>query len=237
MFEFLKMLFKALNKRSVTIEDVVSTDVPETQEKPATEPTEALKESPAIDDGLMHVSDQGLREIVSHEGIVLSKYKDSVGVWTIGIGATKSVVPDLHRWPDDKTITVAEAFELFRESVKVYENAVRKTLKVSVPQHTFDALVSWCYNVGTGWPRKATVVKLINSGIKVSDHRIHDALMRFRKPKEIIKRRRKEADLLCFGKYSGGDIATLFKVNSRHKPYPSKQINLNDYIYRRSYGC
>lgn len=230
MFEFLKMLFKALNKRSVKIEDVAATDVPKQEEKPTAEPVEAHKEHAEVDDGLMHISDQGLREIVSHEGVVLSKYLDSVGVWTIGIGATKAVVKDLDSWSTDKTITVAEAFELFRESVKVYENAVRRALKVGVPQHSFDALVSWCYNVGTGWPRKATVIKLINSGVRVDDHRVHKALMRFRKPKEIINRRRKEADLLCFGRYSGGNVATLFKVNKRHKPYPSKQINLNDYI-------
>ncbi|WP_428141663.1 glycoside hydrolase family protein, partial [Bradyrhizobium sp.] len=28
--------------------------------------------------------------LISHEGIVLSRYKDSVGVWTIGVGHTKA---------------------------------------------------------------------------------------------------------------------------------------------------
>ena len=31
----------------------------------------------------------GLLEIVSHEAIVTSRYRDVVGVWTIGIGHTK----------------------------------------------------------------------------------------------------------------------------------------------------
>jgi lysozyme len=38
----------------------------------------------------MKVSTRGLAEIASHEGIVTSRYKDSVGVWTLGIGHTAS---------------------------------------------------------------------------------------------------------------------------------------------------
>ncbi len=36
------------------------------------------------------LSTRGMIEIMSHEGICLEPYLDSVGVWTIGIGQTKS---------------------------------------------------------------------------------------------------------------------------------------------------
>ena len=32
----------------------------------------------------MHTSTEGLMFLVAHEGIVLTPYKDSVGVWTLG---------------------------------------------------------------------------------------------------------------------------------------------------------
>ena len=38
----------------------------------------------------MHLSDKGLMALISHEGVVQSRYKDSVGVWTIGV-----VIPPL----------------------------------------------------------------------------------------------------------------------------------------------
>ncbi|MEP2947392.1 MAG: hypothetical protein ABJN11_14115 [Lentilitoribacter sp.] len=49
----------------------------------------------------MKTSERGLAEIASHEGIVMSKYKDSVGVWTIGIGHTKNAgAPDPEKLKD-----------------------------------------------------------------------------------------------------------------------------------------
>lgn len=32
----------------------------------------------------MKLSDKGLMALIAHEGIVQSRYKDAVGVWTIG---------------------------------------------------------------------------------------------------------------------------------------------------------
>ena len=107
----------------------------------------------------MKISNKGLVELVGHEGVCLSKYRDSVGVWTIGIGATRSEIPDLASWPLSKTITLQESFELLRKSILKYESAINEALKCNVPQHQFDALVSWCYNVGVGWVKKASSFK------------------------------------------------------------------------------
>ncbi|TDR87059.1 lysozyme, partial [Enterovirga rhinocerotis] len=61
----------------------------------------------------MNVSARGLAEIVSHEGIVTRRYKDSVGVWTIGVGHTKAAgAPDPATFMED--LTVAESLALFR---------------------------------------------------------------------------------------------------------------------------
>lgn len=110
----------------------------------------------------MQTSIKGLVELAGHEGICLSPYLDSVGVWTIGVGATKSEIPGLNSSHPD--ITISQAFDLFKKSIVKYEDAVNKALHVPVLQPQFDALVSICYNIGTGGLKGSTFVKRINAG-------------------------------------------------------------------------
>lgn len=182
----------------------------------------------------MKTSVKGLVELVGHEGICLNKYKDSVGVWTTGIGATRTEIPDLASWPLDKRITIQEAFDLLTSSIKKYEFALNKYLTNEIPQHQFDALVSWVYNVGTGYAKTATVVKLANQ--HASNEQLYNAIMMYRKPKEILGRRRKEAALLTGGVYSNGGRALLFPVSSKGYPMygKGKSINVWEYISHSS---
>lgn len=220
--KLLKGIHGKLSKSREETVDKPTTKVQEKQEKPVQKP----------DDGLMHVSREGLIEIASHEGVCLSKYKDSVGVWTIGVGATRTEIPDIAKWPMNKTITIEEAFDLMQRGMGKYEKAIRRALKVPVPQHAFDALVSWAYNVGGGWAKKATVIKLINQGVPLNSKKVFNALMMYKKPKEIIGRRRKEANLLCYGKYSSNNKVLLFPVSKSGRPLYSKGkvIDVNKYL-------
>ena len=177
----------------------------------------------------MKTSNEGKVEIIGHEGLALSKYKDSVGVWTIAAGATRSEIPDLASWPLSKTITMQEVFDLFGKSIAKYENAVNKALTREIPQYQFDALVSWCYNVGVGWVPKATVVKLVNQN--ASPSRLREALLMYRRPPEILGRRTKEANLLAYGKYSNDGKAMLFPVSSRGYPVYGKGTSVNVWQY------
>ncbi len=189
----------------------------------------------------MKTSNEGKVEIIGHEGICLSKYKDSVGVWTIAGGATRSEIPDLASWPLSKTLTMKEAFDLFGRSIVKYENAINKALTRPIPQYQFDALVSWCYNVGVGYTQpvydkkgnmtrdRATVLKLINKGASGVD--LYKALMMYRKPVEITGRRTKEATLLAYGKYSNDGKALLFPVSSSGYPIYRKGTTINVWQY------
>ena len=180
----------------------------------------------------MKTSLKGRIEIASHEGLCQTKYKDSVGVWTIAIGATRGEIPDLASWPMDKKLSIKECFELFEQSLAKYERAVNKVLTKPIKQYEFDALVSWCYNVGPGWLTRATVIKRINSG--ETGKRLYDALMMYRKPPEIIGRRKKEANLLAYGNYDygGGNTVNVFPVSKSGRPLYSKgkQIDPLDYL-------
>lgn len=182
----------------------------------------------------MKTSNEGLVEIIGHEGIGLSKYKDSVGVWTIGAGSTKTEIPDLDSWPLSKTITIQEAFDLFKSSMSKYEDAINAVLTRNILQTQFDALVSWCYNVGVGWARKATVISLINTN--ASSTQLYSALLQYSKPKEIIGRRTKEAILLAYGRYNEAGKATLFPISVNGYPMYSKGkiINVWQYINHTS---
>lgn len=187
-------------------------------------------------DNDMRMSDKGAIELIGHEGIALTKYKDSVGVWTIGVGLTRTEIPDIASWPMDKKLSMSEAIEMFHKALGKYEGALNKAIKVKIPQHQFDALVSWCYNVGTGYVRGtdkirvATVIRDINAG--ASPSKLAADLMMFRKPPEITGRRKKEALLIEKGIYSNKGKALLFPA-IKGKPVYSKatEIDLREYLW------
>jgi lysozyme len=156
----------------------------------------------------MKTSPLGLIEIVSHEGICLEWYYDSVGVPTIGIGQTA------HDGFDPRTagpLTLQGAFDLFKQKLVPYENAVNN-LGRELNQTQFDALVSFCYNVGPGNLRK-----LCRLDRSLAD--IGQAIMLYKIPPEIVPRRTKERDLFRSGRYSNTTGRVLvFPVSVTHKP-------------------
>lgn len=168
----------------------------------------------------MKMSLKGKMLLTELEGIGLTKYKDSVGVWTIGIGATRTEIPDLATWPRDKALTVQQCFDLLDESLDKYEKPLDKVLTKEIPQNWYDALVSWLYNVGTGWIHKGTVIQKINAG--ASAHTVANTLRQYMTPPEIAGRREKEATLLETGKYTMTGKAEVIGHN--------KSINISDYI-------
>ncbi|MFG8171273.1 lysozyme [Pseudomonas aeruginosa] len=105
----------------------------------------------------MRTSQRGIDLIKSSEGLRLSAYQDSVGVWTIGYGTTAGVKPG-------QPITKERAEELLRDDVKRFEDQVLRLVKVPLTQGQFDALVSFTYNLGPGALEKSTLLKLLNRG-------------------------------------------------------------------------
>lgn len=95
----------------------------------------------------MNISERGKNFIKSFEGLRLKAYKvlDSEKYYTIGYGHYGAdVKPNM-------TITEGQANKYFDEDIKKYVNAVNNTRLAFTPnQNQFDALVSFCYNLGTG---------------------------------------------------------------------------------------
>ena len=110
----------------------------------------------------MKTSAAGRKLIEQREGVVLTAYRDSAGVLTIGVGHTSAagsptVTPGM-------TITAAEASEILYRDLAVFETAVNSLVKVPLNQNEFDALVSFAFNVGAGALKTSTLLKRLNAG-------------------------------------------------------------------------
>jgi len=103
-------------------------------------------------------SDQGLALTEHFEGLRLTAYQDSVGVWTIGYG---------HTGPDVKpglTITQEQASALLLRDVAGAVAAVNRLVTVPLTQNQFDALVDFTFNLGHGNLASSTLLRELNAG-------------------------------------------------------------------------
>lgn len=168
----------------------------------------------------MNISTKGLIELAGHEGIVLEPYKDSVGVWTIGVGHTKAAGP-----PDPKTsrkLELHEAIDLFKHDLKSYVRDVNQVVKIGINQHQFDALVSFHYN--TGGIEEAALVQSLNAGhVDLAG----EQFMNWRRPPSIIKRRKKEQRLFQHAVYSNRGEVPLYSATSDGRVKWSSRKNVN----------
>jgi len=106
----------------------------------------------------MSYSDAGLALTEYFEGLRLTAYQDSVGVWTIGYGHTGADVYE------GLTITDDEAANLLRDDVATSVAGVNRVVTVVLTQGQFDALVDVCFNLGIGNLTKSTLLRLLNAG-------------------------------------------------------------------------
>lgn len=107
----------------------------------------------------MRTSDSGIELIKQSEGLKLTKYKDAVGLDTIGYG---------HRIIPPQTfangITMAQADAILSLDVRAAELAVTQLVTVPLTQGQFDALVDFVFNLGRGNLKNSTLLQLLNAG-------------------------------------------------------------------------
>jgi lysozyme len=103
----------------------------------------------------MKLSASGLLFLKSLEDLRLKSYPDEGGVWTIGYGTTKNVVPDME-------ITEEKAEEFLIRDVRESEDCINQHVVAKLNQNQFDALVSFVFNVGINAFRQSTLLKKIN---------------------------------------------------------------------------
>ena len=107
----------------------------------------------------MRISEQGKDFIKSFEGLRLKAYWDKDGkVWTIGWGHTKGVKQGM-------VITKAQAEQFLADDLAPIERHLTADLgEDGVLQCQFDALCSFCFNLGIGAYMKSTLRKYVKAG-------------------------------------------------------------------------
>ena len=106
----------------------------------------------------MKTSYKGMTLIMKFEGLRMDAYLCPSGVLTIGYGHTGSDVKRGQRIDADR------ARELLIDDVRRFEASVNDLVKVDITQGMFDALVSFCYNLGAGSLKGSTLLKKLNAG-------------------------------------------------------------------------
>ena len=133
----------------------------------------------------MTTSEETKQQMKKWEGLKLFAYLDTGGVPTIGYGHTKGVsIGD--------AITPQQANKLFDDDIAIFEKEVNR-VKRKLTQNQFDALVSFCFNVGISAFRRSTLRRYVEMGmcadyiVKEFGRWIHDN----GKPIKGLKERRK----------------------------------------------
>jgi lysozyme len=109
----------------------------------------------------MTIDNSGVKLIYKEEGVRLKAYLDQVGIPTIGVGFTYYPGTGRKVKISDR-ITLVGCDTIFKHIIKVYEEAVNRSIKVILTQNQFNALVSLCFNIGAAAFAGSTLVKKIN---------------------------------------------------------------------------
>jgi len=142
-----------------------------------------------IEENIMAIAESTLAFITKEEGARNKAYKDSKGLWTIGVGHLIKA-DEQHLITD--TLTDEQVAELLRSDLKWCSEAVETSVKVPLQQHQFDALYSLCFNIGGTNFAKSTVVKKINENDMQG---AADAILMWNKPEVLVNRRKRERAL------------------------------------------
>lgn len=95
----------------------------------------------------MKTNEAGIALIKEFEGYRDTAYQDSVGIWTLGYGATAPGGVPIH---EGHTCTKEEAEQWLADYLTQFEALVEKFVTVELNENQFASTVSACYNIGAG---------------------------------------------------------------------------------------
>jgi len=114
----------------------------------------------------VNVSERGIRLIKHHEGVRNRPYRCPAGLWTVGVG---HLIGDGKSLPKswDRLFTKEEIDGILKRDLRRFELGVHKMLpNMFLRQHEFDALVSFCFNLGLGCFQRSTIRQALLRGDK-----------------------------------------------------------------------
>jgi lysozyme len=142
-----------------------------------------------LEEDIMAIAESTLDFIIKEEGSRNKAYKDTKGLWTIGVG---HLIKSDEQHLINETLTDEQVKDLLKSDLKWCSEAVETSVKVPLEQHQFDALYSLCFNIGGTNFAKSTVVKKIN---EKDMQGAADAILMWNKPEVLVNRRKRERAL------------------------------------------
>ncbi|MCC6371160.1 MAG: lysozyme [Bacteroidia bacterium] len=101
-------------------------------------------------------------DLIKHfEGLFLKAYLCPAKVWTIGYGTT--IYPSGAKVKQGDVCTADQAIDFLRHDLIYFEKMVDAYTRDDVSQQQFDALTSFCYNLGPANLKSSTLLKVINA--------------------------------------------------------------------------
>ena len=114
----------------------------------------------------MNVSKAGIALIKHHEGVRNRPYRCPANLYTVGVG---HLIGDGKSLPEswNRTFTEAEIDGILKSDLRRFELGVHKMLpNVPLRQHEFDAIISFCFNLGLGCFQRSTLRQALLRGDK-----------------------------------------------------------------------
>ena len=114
----------------------------------------------------MNVSKAAIALIKHHEGVRSRPYRCPANLWTVGVG---HLIGDGKHLPDswNRTFSQEEIDGILKSDLRRFELGVHKMLpNVPLRQCEFDAIISFCFNLGLGCFQRSTLRQALLRGDK-----------------------------------------------------------------------
>jgi len=114
----------------------------------------------------VNVSKAAIALIKHHEGVRNRPYRCPANLWTVGVG---HLIGDGKHLPDswNRTFSQEEIDGILKSDLRRFELGVHKMLpNVPLRQCEFDAIISFCFNLGLGCFQRSTLRQALLRGDK-----------------------------------------------------------------------
>jgi lysozyme len=114
----------------------------------------------------VNVSKAAIALIKHHEGVRSRPYRCPANLWTVGVG---HLIGDGKHLPDswNRTFSADEIDGILKSDLRRFELGIHKMLpSVFLRQHEFDAIISFCFNLGLGCFQRSTLRQALLRGDK-----------------------------------------------------------------------
>lgn len=170
-------------------------------------------------------------EVASHEAVIRQAYKDSKGIWTWSVGLTSATGHIVERYID-KPQSLETCLSVYVWALQMYFDDVKKRFgKHPMKKSEITAALSFHWNTG-----KIKAAKWPDYFMSGQRGRAKASFLSWKKPKEIIERRRREAELFFDGKWHNQGVMTEYtKLTGKHTPVWSSAVlvDVKDILVRQ----